>query len=53
MDRFVARENIRHFKERLEHVTDPDEREGLLKLVAEEEAKLKIAEQSHRDQKSG
>jgi hypothetical protein len=53
MDRFVARENIKHFKERLETVTDDAERERLLKLLAEEEAKLKIAEQNHREQKSG
>jgi hypothetical protein len=53
MDRFIARENIRHFKERLEQVADPAERERLLKLLADEEAKLKIAEQRNRDQKNG
>ena len=44
MDRFVARENIKHFRQLLEHATDPRERERLLTLLAEVELKLKEAE---------
>lgn len=44
MDRFVALENIKHYRLLLQQVTDRAEREKLLELLAEEEAKLKQAE---------
>ena len=40
MDRFVARENIRHFRDRLWSESDPDTRARLQKLLVEEEDKL-------------
>lgn len=39
MDRFIHDENLRHYRRLLERTTDPDERQRILKLVAEEEAK--------------
>ncbi len=41
MDKMVARLNIKHFRELLETETDKVKREMLLRLLAEEEAKLK------------
>lgn len=40
MDKKVARLNIEHCRKRLEEETDPSKRELLLRLLAEEEAKL-------------
>jgi hypothetical protein len=40
MDKFVARENIKHFRERLETETDPSMRARLHRLLVEEEDKL-------------
>jgi hypothetical protein len=40
MDRFIARENIKHFRERLESQSDPDARSQLKKLLVGEEDKL-------------
>ena len=40
MDRFIARENIRHFRERLWVETDPDTRLRLRTYLIEEEDKL-------------
>ena len=40
MQRFVARQNIEHYRLLLKHETDPAKRETLLKLLAEEEAKF-------------
>lgn len=40
MDRFIARENIRHFRERLWMETDPDVRARLQNSLIEEEDKL-------------
>ena len=39
MDRFIRRENIKHYRALLEQTTDVAERERILKLLAEEEAK--------------
>lgn len=36
---FVADENIKHFKKKLDACTDEAERRNLLRLLAEEEAK--------------
>jgi hypothetical protein len=40
MDRFIARENIKHFQDRLRVEIDPDMRSGLNKLLVVEEDKL-------------
>ncbi len=40
MDRFVARQNIDHFRDKLATETDEERREMLLRLLADEEAKL-------------
>jgi hypothetical protein len=40
MDRFVARENINHFRDRLRSEADPTVRSTLQKLLVEEENKL-------------
>lgn len=37
MQRFIHRENIKHFKQLLEHTADQKERARILKLMAEEE----------------
>jgi hypothetical protein len=44
VDRYVARLNIVHFKRRLTEETDPAKRETLVRLLAEEEAKLAALE---------
>lgn len=41
MDGFVARENIKHYRHLLETETDALERARLLRLLAEEEIKLR------------
>jgi hypothetical protein len=43
MDRFVARVNIEHFREALAKETDEAKRHMLAHLLADEEAKLKVA----------
>ena len=43
MERFVRRENIRHYRELLTNVTDPAERERSMKLIAEEQQKQRDA----------
>ncbi len=40
MDKFIASENIKHFKDELAKETDARRRSLLAKLIAEEEAKL-------------
>ncbi len=40
MDKFVARENVRHFRDRLETETDASQRSLLQRLLIEEEDKL-------------
>jgi hypothetical protein len=40
MQRFVARQNIEHFKDLLSRETDKDRRTLLERMIAEEEAKL-------------
>ena len=39
MQRFIHRQNLEHFRERLAEAADEAERERLLKLFAEEETK--------------
>jgi hypothetical protein len=43
VDRFIRRENIKHYQELLKRVKDEDERERILKLLAEEREKQKTA----------
>jgi rubrerythrin len=43
MERYVRRENIKHYKELLKRLTDPVERDMILKLIAEEEQKQRDA----------
>jgi len=40
MQRFIHRENIKHYQKLLERTTDEAERRRILNLLAEEEAKL-------------
>jgi hypothetical protein len=49
MDRFVARLNIKHHQELLKKETDEAKRQLLLKLIAEEELKLKSAETASKE----
>jgi hypothetical protein len=39
MDRFINKENIKNFKKRLENPKDEEQRETLVRLLAEEQAK--------------
>jgi hypothetical protein len=41
MDTFIARENIKRFKQQLDVCTDETQRRTLEQLLADEEAKLK------------
>jgi hypothetical protein len=43
VDRFVRRENVRHYRELLKAVKDEAERQRILKLLAEEQQKQKDA----------
>jgi hypothetical protein len=43
MERFVRRENIKHYQELLKTVKDEAERQRILKLLAEERQKQKEA----------
>ena len=51
MERFVRRQNIEHFKELLKIETDPGKRRAIEKLLREEEAKLKEAEEDLKKKK--
>lgn len=41
MDRTVASLNVQHFKHLLETETDPEKRATIMRLLAEEQAKIK------------
>lgn len=43
MDRFIRRENVRHYRELLKTANDEAERQRILKLLAEEQQKQKDA----------
>jgi hypothetical protein len=43
MDRFIRRENVKHYRELLKKVKDEAERQKILKLLAEEQQKQKDA----------
>ena len=51
MERFVHRQNVEHFREMLKTLTDPAQREVIKKLLAEEEAALRKAEDEYKKQK--
>jgi hypothetical protein len=51
MDKTVARLNIEHFRKRLATETDETRRQMLLRLLAEEEAKLAAAEGAPKERK--
>ena len=44
MDRFIARHNVEHFRNQLATETDDAKRRTLLRLLADEEAKLAALE---------
>jgi hypothetical protein len=43
MERFIRRENVRHYHELLQTVKDEAERQRILKLLADEQQKQKDA----------
>jgi hypothetical protein len=51
MDRFVARENIAHLRDKLATEQDEVKRQTLLRLLAEEEAKLAVLENNQPKKK--
>ena len=51
MERFVHRQNVEHYREMLKTVTDPAQRDKLKKLLAEEEAALRKAEEEFKNRK--
>jgi hypothetical protein len=44
MDRFIRRENVKHYQELLKVVKDEAQRQRILKLLAEEQQKQKNAD---------
>jgi hypothetical protein len=56
MDAFIHDENLRHYRRLLERTADPAERERILRLVAEEEEKIRTARKPpgpERDRRQG
>ena len=51
MDRFVARENIAHLRDKLATEQDELKRQTLTRLLAEEEAKLVLLENNQPKKK--
>jgi hypothetical protein len=51
MERFVHRQNIEHYREMLKTITDPAQREKIKKLLAEEDAALRKAEEEYKKQR--
>ena len=49
MDRFVARANVEHFRDLVAKAASLRERERLMKMLYEEEAKLAEAERLHQE----
>ena len=43
MDRFIRRENVKHFRELLKSTKEENERQRILKLLAEEQQKQRDA----------
>jgi hypothetical protein len=52
MEKFVNRENINIFKRRLKDPADEAQRQTLLKLLAEEEAKSRLLSESEAKPKT-
>ena len=48
MERFVRRQNVEHYREMLKIITDPVQRRMIEKLLLEEEAKIKKAEENRK-----
>ena len=48
MEKFIHRENIRLYRKLLAETTDPEKRQMLLKLLADEEAKDKRPPEKNR-----
>jgi len=53
MDKDIARLNIEHFRKLLERETDEARRTMILRLLAEEEAKLNALSRTPREPKRG
>jgi hypothetical protein len=53
MDGYIARANIEHFRQLLATEADAEKRQLLLRLLAEEEAKLAAANAKSDDRKQG
>ena len=53
MDKFVARENIAHYRAALAEEKDGEKRKTLSRLLSEEEAKLAVALGKDKQQKQG
>jgi hypothetical protein len=51
LDKTVARLNIEHYRKKLTEEKDPDRRNTLLRLIAEEEARLHSLENKVKDRK--
>jgi hypothetical protein len=52
MEKFISRENIKIFKQRLEAPADEAQRQTLLKLLAQEEAKSEQLRESSPTKKN-
>jgi hypothetical protein len=48
MDRFVARQNIEHYRDMLAKEPDEQRRAMIARLLAEEEARLAAANEAHK-----
>ncbi len=51
MKRFDHRQNVEHYREMIKTITDPAQRETIKKLLIEEEAALRKAEEEYKKQK--
>ncbi len=51
MERFVHRKNVERYQEMLKALSDPSQLEMIRKLLVEEEAALRIAEEEYKKQK--
>ena len=51
MKRFVHQQNIEHYREMLKTIPDGAPREKIMKLLAEEEAALKKADDEYHEKK--
>jgi hypothetical protein len=50
MERFIRRENVRHYRDLLKQVTDEEERRRIIKLLDEEQQKQRDAGDLMREQ---